>query len=315
MVDADHLVGHLKYGVAAWNWRTGNRANDGPARGAETIPMTSKSLDRPLGLPPSPWRGQPVPFIVAHRANAPGVVENSLAGIRANGALGTDLVELDVRRSLGGTPFVHHDWYLSHGRAGRTVPVRTTPTQVLRRILLNRDDGEHLPELAAALDLIASDPALPGPALHIKDQGGVRVALQQIRRRRLGPRTALWLHGSESALLARSMVPEALVILVEERQKTRREFSVHIDAAVEVGAAAVSLPWWAAVDGVLAEATAKGIGTVALIHDLDTVVARVRAGLGGVITDHPEQVRDLLHEAGLRAIPDRELNADIAEAS
>ncbi len=255
------------------------------------------------------------PLIVAHRANAPGVSENSLAGIRANGALGTDLVELDVRRSLDGTPFIHHDWSLNRSVAGRNVPVRATPGRLLRRMLLSDGDGEHLPELSQALDLIASDPGLPGPALHVKDQGGVRAALQQIRRRRLGARTALWLHGSESALLARSMVPEALVILVEERQKTRREFSAHIDAAVEVGAAAVSLPWWAAVDEVLAEAAAKGIGTVALIHDLDTVVDRVRAGLGGVITDHPEQVRDLLGAAGLRAIPDRGLDAGIAAAS
>ena len=257
----------------------------------------------------------PVPFVVAHRANAPGVVENSLAGIRANGVIGTDLVELDVRRSLGGTPFLLHDWYLGQTAPGRRVPVRVTPGRLLRRLFLIDGDGEHLPELAEALDLIASDPSLPGAALHIKDQGGVRVALQEVRHRRLGQRTALWLHGAESALLARSMVPEAPVILVEERQKTRREFSARIDEAVDVGAAAVSLPWWAAVDEVLAEAQAKGIGTVALLHDLDTVVDRVRAGLSGVITDHPDHVRDLLADAGLRNPPDRTLNAETAEPS
>ena len=271
--------------------------------------------------PPFAGAGWPTPFIVAHRALAPGVAGNSLAGIRANGALGTDLVEIDVRRSLGGRPFLHHDWYLGHdapgGRLSDRVPVRLTPARLLRSLFLIDGEGEHehLPELAEALDLIASDPGLPGPALHVKDQGSVRVALQQIRHRRLGERTALWLHGSESALLARSMVPAAQVILVEEKQKTRREFSAHIDAAREVGAAGVSLPWWAAIDDVLAEATAKGIGTVALLHDLDTVVSRVRAGLGGVITDHPERVRDLLREAGLREPLDLELNEEIAQAS
>lgn len=244
-----------------------------------------------------------VPFIVAHRANAAGVVENSLAGIRANGALGTELVELDVRRSLGGTPFLLHDWYLGQttGRRARGMPVRITPTRLLRRMVL--DDGGHgevLPDLDEALALIAADPGLPGPALHIKDQGGVRAALLRVRRHRLGHRTALWVHGAESALLARSMVPEASVVLVEGRQRTRRQFSAHIQAAVETGAAAVSLPWWAAVDEVLAEATAKGIGTVSVIHDLDSLVGRVRAGLSGVITDYPERARDILAEAGLR---------------
>ena len=276
--------------------------------------------------PPFATAAWSVPFVVAHRANAPGTAENSLAGIRANGALGTDLVEIDVRRSLGGTPFLHHNWYLGHdapgGRLSDRFPVRVTPARLLRRLLQpgaddgNGDDGdETTPELAEALDLIASDPALPGPALHVKDPGGVRAALRQIRHRRLGERTALWLEDAESARLARSMVPEAQVILVEGRQRTRREFSAHIDAAREVEAAGVSLPWWAAIDDVLAEATAKGVGTVALLHDLDTVVPRVRAGLGGVITDHPERVRDLLRSAGLRGRLDTKLNAEIAQAS
>ena len=263
-------------------------------------------MSKPISVPP-PFGGWPVPFIVAHRANAPGAAENSLGGIRANGALGTELVELDVRRSLDGTPFLVHDWYLGHhlpgGRVSDPVPVRVAPARLLRRLLVGGDGAEHLPELADALDLIAADPTLPGPALHVKDQGGVRAALQQIRHRRLGSRTALWLHGAEAALLARSMVPEARVILVEERQRTRREFAEHICAAVDVRAHAVSLPWWAATDEVLAEAAARGVGTVALIHDLDTVVSRVRAGLGGVITDHPDRVRDILAEAGLRDLP------------
>ncbi|HEV2529392.1 MAG TPA: glycerophosphodiester phosphodiesterase family protein [Thermomicrobiales bacterium] len=274
--------------------------------------------DRPVTGSPFDRAAWPVPFIVAHRANAPGVVENSLAGIRANGALGTDLVELDVRRSLGGTPFIYHDWYLgrSAGPAGARyrVPVRVTPGQLLRRMVLNdSDDEERLPELSDALDLIASDPALPGPALHIKDQRAVRVALSQIRHRELGARTALWLHGTEAALLARSMVPEATVVMVENRfQRTRRQFASHIADAAGARAAAVSLPWWAATDEVLAEATARGVGTVALIHDLDTVVDRVRAGLGGVITDYPDRVRDILAEAGLRPIPGNGVLAGVA---
>ncbi len=277
--------------------------------------MTTTSDQSARGIPfaGAAW---PVPFIVSHRANAPGVVENSLAGIRANGALGTDLVELDVRRSLGGTPFVYHDWYLGRAagpaRAKYRVPVRVTPGQLLRRMVLNdSDDDERLPELSDALDLIASDPSLPGPALHIKDQRAVRVALSQIRHRGLGDRTALWLHGTESALLARSMVPEAMVVMVEHRlQRTRRQFAAHIGDAVTARAAAVSLPWWAATDEVLAEATARGVGTVSLIHDLDTIADRVRAGLGGVITDYPARVRDILAEAGLRpleGIPQRDL--------
>jgi glycerophosphoryl diester phosphodiesterase len=257
-----------------------------------------------VGAAPFARSGLRVPFIVAHRANAPGVVENSVGGVRANGALGTDLVELDVRRSLGGTPFVYHDWYLGRvagpAPARHRLPVRVTPARLLRRLVLSDSDDELLPELSEVLDVIAADPALPGPALHVKDQGALRAALSQVRKRHLGDRTALWVHGTESALLARSMVPEATVVLVEGRQKTRREFCEHIATAAEVRADAVSLPWWAATDEVLAEAAGRGVGTVALIHDLDTVVGRVQAGLGGVITDYPDRVRDILREAGLR---------------
>ena len=238
------------------------------------------------------------PFIVAHRANAARVPENSLAGIRANRALGTELVELDVRRSLGGTPFLHHNWSLGRKRGNGNWPVRLTPGPLLRRMVLEND--EPLPTLAEALDLIASDPSMPGPALHAKDQGGVRAALSAVRHRRLGPRTWMWVHGAEAVRLTRSMAPDAHVTLVEGSQKTRREFSGLIDTAIDAGADAVSLPWWALDPEVMAEAVAKHIGMVAVVHDLDTVVPLVRSGLSGVITDDPETVAAILRDAGLR---------------
>lgn len=239
------------------------------------------------------------PFIVAHRANAARVPENSLAGIRANQALGIELVELDVRRSLGGTPFLHHNWYVGQKRGISNWPVRLTPGPLLRR-LAPGDSDEHLSTLAEALDLIASDPSMPGPALHAKDQGGVRVALSAVRHRRLGPRTWMWVHGAEAVRLTRSMTPDAHVTMVEGNQKTRHEFSRFIDDAIDAGADAVSLPWWALDPEVVAEAVAKHIGMVAVVHDLDTIVPLVRSGLSGVITDFPERVAAILRDAGLR---------------
>ena len=259
--------------------------------------MTSTSRPRtyPAGRPELR-----TPFIVAHRANAADMPENSLAGIRANAALGTELVELDVRRSLGGTLFLYHDWYVGRKRRRGNVPVRVTPGRFLQRLILADSDDEHLPTLAEALDLIASDPSMPGPALHVKDQGGVRAALREVRHRRLGPRTWMWVHGAESVRLTRSMAPDAHVTMVEGRQKTRREFSRFIDDAIDAGADAVSLPWWALDPEVMAEAVAKHIGMVAVVHDLDAIVPLVGAGLSGIITDYPERVAAILRDAGLR---------------
>jgi glycerophosphoryl diester phosphodiesterase len=250
-----------------------------------TNPPTSDSAEHGSAAAADLWLPRR-PLVVAHRANAPGVVENSLAGVRENARLGADLVELDVRRSLEGVPFVLHDWYLGRTVPGR-VPIRSVPSPILRRLRLKGGTGEHVPTLDEILRFIAEHADAPGPALHIKDQGALRTALNVVNQWELAPRTWLWLHGPAAARLARNLAPESKITLVEGRERTRSDWSRHIATARSVEADAVSLPWQYLSPDVLAEAADAGLQTFSVNRDLGALVPMVEAGLTGVITDDP----------------------------
>lgn len=239
-------------------------------------------------------RGQR-PLVVAHRANAADVVENSIAGVRENARIGADLVEIDVRRSLDGVPFVIHDWYLGRTVPGRG-PIRGVPARLLRRLKLKGGDGERLPTLDEMLQYIAEHPEAPGPALHLKDQRAIRVALQSVNRWELAPRTWLWLHGPQAASIARDLTPAAKITLVEGNEKTRADWSRHIATATRVNANGISIPWQYLTPDILEEAGDAGLRTFSVNHDLDTLIPMVEAGLTGIITDYPEATIEALSE-------------------
>ncbi|MCP3936815.1 MAG: glycerophosphodiester phosphodiesterase [Actinomycetia bacterium] len=77
-------------------------------------------------------------LVVAHRGASNAERENTILAFELAVALGSDAVELDVRRSADGQMIVHHDAHLSDGRL-----IADTSTA---------DLPDHVPGLAAALD-------------------------------------------------------------------------------------------------------------------------------------------------------------------
>lgn len=76
--------------------------------------------------------------VIAHRGASRAARENTLEAFHLARQLGSDAVELDVRRTADGVLVVHHDARLADGRAIAEVPHSSLP--------------EHVPTLAAALD-------------------------------------------------------------------------------------------------------------------------------------------------------------------
>lgn len=232
---------------------------------------------------------EPPVLVVAHRALSEGVPENSLAGIHRAREAGADLVELDVRRSIDGVPYLLHDRSLGRTTTGRGL-LRLLPSRYLRGVRL-LDGNERLPTLAAALHVL---PDGLSPALHLKDQGSLVAALRVIQAAGLEASTWLWLHGTASTRIAQRLAPAARVTLLEAGATTLSQWVRHLDAAQSAGAAGVSIPWPDLSPSLLDEVNGRGLRSFSLAHDLESVPVMIQHGLTGIITDHPAATRRVL---------------------
>ncbi len=79
--------------------------------------------------------------VLAHRGASQAAPENTIAAFHLAGAMGSDAVELDVRRTADGLLVVHHDPFLDDGRPIVDANACDLPA--------------HIPHLGAALDACA----------------------------------------------------------------------------------------------------------------------------------------------------------------
>ncbi|MGZ4763626.1 MAG: glycerophosphodiester phosphodiesterase, partial [Ilumatobacteraceae bacterium] len=68
--------------------------------------------------------------VLAHRGASRAAPENTVEAFRLAKAMGSDAVELDVRRTSDGVLVVHHDARLADGRAIITVAAAEMPVEV-----------------------------------------------------------------------------------------------------------------------------------------------------------------------------------------
>jgi glycerophosphoryl diester phosphodiesterase len=227
------------------------------------------------------------PLIFAHRACPFDEPENSLAGIRKAAELGADGVEIDVRLSLDGLPFLMHD-DLMRRTTGFPLPVELTPSFLIRRQrLLN---GEPVPTLAEAMD------ALPGGltlALDIKTPWAVPVALREVRRRRLEQRTLLWCTSARACAWAAGHAPQVEVAYLKTALDPQSQRSF-LDKAVAIAAGAVSTHWLAVSAEHIADAHQRGLRVFSFHESYPLDPVRLRAGLDILITDFVKEARAAL---------------------
>ena len=71
-----------------------------------------------------------MPLIIAHRGASVAAPENTIAAFETARDMGSDWVELDVRRAACGTPVVHHDAHLADGRVICELPAGDLPGSI-----------------------------------------------------------------------------------------------------------------------------------------------------------------------------------------
>lgn len=231
--------------------------------------------------------------VIAHRTCPLDAPENSLAGIRKAAELGADVVEIDVRRSLGGVPVLLHDWS-PRRTAGLPGPVRWYPLALLRRRRL-QGTAERLPTLAEALDALPDGLRM---AVEIKDATAARRTLRIIKEKRMVGRVLMWSYRGQAVRFFAHEAPEIESSLL--RDDTDPEgLARFLSDATAWGARGISAHHEAINPPFVAEAHSRHLKVYSWIRDLDTVAKKVACGMDGIVTDQPREVRAIL-ETGVR---------------
>jgi len=235
-------------------------------------------------------------LIIGHRTLPLDAPENSLEGIAAAAAHGCDAVEVDLRLSLDGKPFLLHD-YTMWRTVGVPWPLELTPSFVLRRLRL-KAVGQTIPTLAEAFDALPPGMKL---AVDVKTPWAAPALLAEIRRRRAEDRVLPWCTSARALAWLTSHAAEIECAYLKKAftPAAKRAF---IARALSLGAHAISAHWRAVDAAFVAEAHAAGLKVYSYDLRLPLTEEKLAAGLDGVITDRPEAARAALAHSSARAV-------------
>src|SRR6187431_1738990 len=99
--------------------------------------------------------GSPTVLVAAHRAAHNVYPENSLKAIQASIKLGVDIIEIDVKVSKDGVPFLMHDRTMDRTTNGKGDPEELTweELQKLHIVDKGKSTSYKIPSLEQALEL------------------------------------------------------------------------------------------------------------------------------------------------------------------
>jgi glycerophosphoryl diester phosphodiesterase len=226
---------------------------------------------------------------VAHRTCPLHAPENSLTGLRTAAELGADGVEIDVRLSLDRVPVLMHDFTLRR-TTGILGPVRLYPWFLLRRIRLKNGGGERISSREEALEALPEGIVL---AIELKSAGAAPHALTLVRERNLEGRVLIWSYRERAVRYVADHAPEIEGALLRD-DIDPEGLTRYLNDAEACGARALSPHWKAVTPQFVAEAHDRGFAVYSMNRDLESVAKKAAAGLDGIVTDNPREVREIL---------------------
>ncbi len=226
-----------------------------------------------------------MPLIIAHRTCPYDAPENSIAGIRVAAAQGSDGVEIDLRLSVDGRPFLMHDDTLRR-TVGPRAPLEVLPSFVLHRLRL-KANGELIPTLADVFDALAPGLRL---AVDVKTPWAVLSLVSETRKRGMESQVLAWCTSARAAgFVARhSPAIETAYLNGALDDAGKRRF---IDRAAAIGARAISAAWDAIDPDFVDRAHSRSLRVYSWHGTSELSSAKLKAGLDGLITDHPAEAR------------------------
>ena len=247
----------------------------------------------------APYGVEPGPLALAHRGGGGLAPENTLAAFSLAAALGVRYLETDVRLTADGRPVCLHDATLDRTTDGRGRARDRTLEQVRR---LRVGDGGLVPTLDEVLD------RFPGCrfAVDVKDRAAVGPLVEAVRRAAAAERVCVagawdgWLAQVRTDLpgVRTALGWRALAALV-----TAARTGVRPPRAVATGEFA-HVPWALVrrptvltrlVDMAAVLDVRVAVWTV---DDAPTMRHLLDAGVGAVVTDRPDVLREVLLSRG-----------------
>lgn len=221
------------------------------------------------------------PLVIAHRTCPLDAAENSLRGIAVAAELGSDAVEVDVRRSRDRALVLVHD------RTAWRVARRPVPTGLLTRRTLAVAAG-----VVTLADALATAPPGVALAVDLKAPAAVLGVLEAVERS--GRRdTMVWCRSSRAVGTVRERAPWLSTALLRNTWHpagTRR----YLEDAVRAGARAVSLHQRVVSRGVVDHAHGLGLLAYAWVVEEGAHERIAGCGVDGLVTDWPALARAVL---------------------
>jgi glycerophosphoryl diester phosphodiesterase len=243
----------------------------------------------------------PAPLAIAHRGGAGLAVENTLAAFARSYALGVRYLETDVRVTADGQLVAFHDATLGRMTPDRGLVRMRTLAELTRLSVLG--GGTVLP-LAR---LLASFPRAYF-AIDIKDSGAVGPLAALLREYEAVPRVcAAAARGSWLVALRRQAGEElstalswrALASLARSRRSVRVDGCQFAHVPLRLGGVKVFS------DEMVGRAHAAGLRVIVwTVNEPATMHRLLDRGVGGIITDRPDLLREVLIARGQWPTPD-----------
>ncbi|MEE9277542.1 MAG: glycerophosphodiester phosphodiesterase, partial [Dehalococcoidia bacterium] len=243
------------------------------------------------------------PLVIAHRAAMGHAPENTLAGVRAGLRLGADAIEVDAQLCADGVPVLMHDSDLDRTTSGRG-PVAEAHLAELS--LLNAGQGEPVPTLEQALDLVARRADL---VVELKGAAGsdpANLAARVVDVVRLhGLERHVWLWSFGPAILASLTAIARDIRIVHLCQEPD---AAVVSRALRLGLAGVAFTAESATDAAVEQLRREGLDTfVWTVNEPAQLRRLLQLHLTGIVTDYPERLRAAFDEAGCRGANGRGL--------
>ena len=246
---------------------------------------------------------------IAHRGASGLAPENTIAAIDKALEIGVDLIEIDVHLSADGHPVVIHDRTLERTTNG-TGRVDTKPLDRLKKLdagswFGSSFKGERIPTLEEVIDHIDSRAVL---LVEAKTEEAAEGSVTVVRSLRAQSKVIMQSFLGPAVRSVNRMdrrIPTAFLMTGSEAA-LRRKTGV-VKRVLKLGANALSLNYKAIRPDLVAMFVARAMGIwVWTVDDEDEMKEMVELGVGGIITNYPDRLNNVLEtfenaEYGMRS--------------